>query len=1304
MQAKNRNKFPYILGLDMGTNSLGWAVVECEKEERKHQGNAGYKPLALRALNSRIFLDMLVAKKKVPKNQERRAARGARNRRAYYKKRREQLVQLLIKHSLLPEDYKQAPEEKLNEIDRRYGERKAGKNWSKRDWDINEKSYCSPYAIRNFALEEKLEPYEFGRLLLHLQRRRGYFSNRGAKYVDLIKHLHLQAPEDDESAAKGDKSTMDAEEKKKKEEVGKVLKGIQKLSEKLARRTLTLGQFIWQKAQKKRIPPQRITLFEFKQERQHRGETIIDRLQFRAEREMYEKEFDLIWKRQSEFHELPDSLRNEIKPTIFHQRPLMLQKGTVGNCNIYPNKKRIAKARLEYQEFRTLQVINNIKVDEKPLTAEQRQTLLDACNEPVNASNGVETLNKKKKTEKSQKWHIPWSRVASILRVRRKQVNYDRGGADDDGEGGLPRNRTAQAINDSINSIDSIDVEAWQAPPGKDVKAWQVLGKERQASLVEDLLTIHDKKALYDRLVKHWKFACYQLGTDLEKGALGLAMNEKLDGGYGKHSLKAVKELLPYLQAGMTYYDAMEKIGHRESITKGIKEAEEDFLLKIQDVPNIANPIVQKALYEIRRVVNSIVKHYGKPAIIRMEMAREMKSSKKHRKEIESMQEANRKKNEEAEEEILKHHQENPNITLEQIRSGVRRVSPADRNKYKMWKEQGEVCPYCERSIGFNELFSGGAEIEHILPYTGFSQSYGNTVVSCYNCNSDKGKSTPYEAWGSDPDRWQRIENFAKKYFRDGKQRNILKKDHSPQDESEFVTRQLNDTRYIATATKKMLEQYGVPIDVNSGAATSELRKRLGLNNVLPRDPESGAYARDVKNVDPQTGEIFYILQYKAEREKKSREDHRHHAVDAFVIALTDRALLHAMTKAHQQEQDEKRQESRSTPKDEYDRIGRLKLPGNWPADWKNNSLNAILKKRLNATVVSHMAKRKIWGALHEDTLYGKSHFSQTLDIESMRPLLFRRVEAIARAEKDGDDDWINDDDLRAVLLGWSEKNQKLRPADRRLPQWKGKEIKKFNYQTPCITIRRELTGELLLDYVKRREWKPGKNSWIAEKSIYDSLYRWLEQHGFAGGNVDKKKVAAEVDAALTKEPPQVLNRKGKLTGTLIKRVRIAQAMTGSYVKIADSYVKPGSNHHLILFNNGKEGKDLKKKARVVTMLEAAKRASAGKPVIDKEPPKEWDGEWHYELSLCVNDMVKCLDESIFEDKIRFASEHKKTPYFRVQGISMPPKGRLDLCLRYHSISVTAKSIWGLWRILTAVNIKCEKVKPSNLGLLPDDS
>ena len=124
----------------------------------------------------------------------------------------------------------------------------------------------------------------------------------------------------------------------------------------------------------------------------------------------------------------------------------------------------------------------------------------------------------------------------------------------------------------------------------------------------------------------------------------------------------------------------------------------------------------------------------------------------------------------------------------------------------------------------------------------------------------------------------------------------------------------------------------------------------------------------------------------------------------------------------------------------------------------------------------------------------------------------------------------------------------------------------------------------------------------------------------------------------------------------------------------------------------------------MVTMLEAARRASAGKPIIMKQPPPEWDGEWHYELSLCVNDMVLCEDMDIFEDKKKkFAPEHKETPYFRVQSMGSARSDRIDLTLRHHSVSGTDTK-WGKWRIRSLDKIKCKKVRFGNLGLLPNDS
>ena len=483
-----------------------------------------------------------------------------------------------------------------------------------------------------------------------------------------------------------------------------------------------------------------------------------------------------------------------------------------------------------------------------------------------------------------------------------------------------------------------------------------------------------------------------------------------------------------------------------------------------------------------------------------------------------------------------------------------------------MWKyEQSEKCPYCQQPIGLNELFSGNAEIEHILPYTGFRQNYMNTLVSCRTCNQIKGNRTPHEAWGSDSDRWERIEQFAKKKYVGslyGKQRNIRKKNHSPETTDDFVERQLNETRYIATASKNMLEKYGVPIDVNTGMATSELRHQLGLTNILPSKPDTGVYIQTSDKVDTDTGDI---LQFSADKAKKIRQDHRHHAVDAFVVAITDRAMVKAMVEVHKKEQDNKNP-SREKTKEDWIRERRLVLPESWE---ESEELHSVLKGKLTTTVVSHMVKRKVWGALHKETLYGKSCFDKRLNIEGMTQPTLRHAQRIAEADT-GDTDWIANAELRTTLVEWSVEMQKRKPADRVLPHWKGKKLKKFDYQSPSMTVRRKLTDELELLSELGKEWNPGKGARIAEKSIHDALFKWLEKYNLVG------KKPKEIKKVLSETPPCVLNKKGE-PSTLISRVRIARPMTDSYIKIANSYVQPGSNHHLVLYHNGKEGKERKK-------------------------------------------------------------------------------------------------------------------------------
>ncbi|MCA9450301.1 MAG: type II CRISPR RNA-guided endonuclease Cas9, partial [Candidatus Omnitrophica bacterium] len=270
--------------------------------------------------------------------------------------------------------------------------------------------------------------------------------------------------------------------------------------------------------------------------------------------------------------------------------------------------------------------------------------------------------------------------------------------------------------------------------------------------------------------------------------------------GYTNFSIKAIKNLLPHLEAGMTLPKAKETAGY-------IEEEVDDTLNRLplpdEVVPNLTNPIVKKALFEVRRVVNAIVREYGKPKKIVVELGRDTKGSARERDEM-----LRRNKRREAERERIE-------ATLRE--GGIPHPSGTDVLKYRLWEECDRQCPYTGRMIGFQQLFGPTPEvqIEHIMPYSrSLDDSAANKTLCFIDENANKGNRTPFEHYGGDPDKWEeflvrvsRVKDFRKR--RKLKQKNI--------DLGECISRQLNDSRYISKQVRLYLRTLGIPVDVTRG-------------------------------------------------------------------------------------------------------------------------------------------------------------------------------------------------------------------------------------------------------------------------------------------------------------------------------------------------------------------------------------------------------------------------------------------------------------------------------------------------------
>lgn len=793
-----------ILGLDLGSNSIGWALLAADNKNQ---------PTDIIDIGVRIFPKALEEKTPTPKMQKRRNSRLARRTIQRRSRRKKKLLYFLTKINLLPLELigHLQPEVILNTLG-------------------------DPYQLRAKALDHDLTPHELGRVLLHFVQRRGFLSNKktllGQDMLDdpdLVAVLGDEEEHDETTDDEGFKADISA----LRSEI--VSAGFRSLGEYLASKSM------------------------------HECKRNRDGQQLRTDRRMYLEELAHIFKRQAQCHKvLSEEVQAEIEDIIFFQRPLKLKKNRVGKCSLETHKKRAATARLEYQQFRYLQDINILEYFDPnteqwiELTQQDKQTL-----QPL--------------FETSEKLTFTALRRALGLQKGTK-FNLEYEGKK------LKGNTTAVAIRGVLPQWDSFDTQ-------------------QQQNLVEDLLSIKKKSALKQRLMTHWQLSGEQ--------ALQLCLLE-FEPGYGNHSLKAIKNLLPHLEKGLIYSEAREKAGY------GYEEKEITIVDKLGLPPNLPNPIVEKGLHELRRVINALIAKYDKPDIIRIEMARDLEMNTKKYASFISQQRINTKLNERATEAFR---------GVQTKLNASKYPSRDQKIKYRLWLDQNHCCAYSGKSISVKNLFSAETEIDHILPYSlSLDDSYMNKVVSLTKENRLKGQKTPKEAFAGNEEKWNQITQAINKWPKQlSKKRDKFYLVTSDLDKKDFISSQLNDTRYMSKEAHKYLEPLGSDITFSRGIITSWMRKQWDLNSLIG--------STDIKD----------------------RDDHRHHAIDAAVTACIDRVLykrLRAIAKSL---------ELRGSGLT----MDKIRIQPPLP------EIRAKLADNLEQLIVAHVPLRKLTGALHEETGVG---------------------------------------------------------------------------------------------------------------------------------------------------------------------------------------------------------------------------------------------------------------------------------------------------------------------------------------------
>ena len=668
---------------------------------------------------------------------------------------------------------------------------------------------------------------------------------------------------------------------------------------------MTLGQFQWRRYREQKNAGYSVS--------PPAGIRFRGRDGFYPERAMYAQEFDAIRAVQAPHHGLTaDDWQRLRDRYVLFQWPLKpVERGA---CEFMPDEPRHWKDTPIGHDFRIFQELNNLRwIDadhgEHALDANQRSGVLNLL---MTRKSKVpfSTMLKLKGADKTPLF--PDAHRFNLQSDRRKDLRPHAIGAACLADPLLaPLWEQRQSEGGDEGRLDDI-FSALHEEDDKDALCERLETEfALEASVVERLLVIRPGKATAS-VSRRFMEAVVPIMRD--QGLIFAdAVREVPDGAGGMlhHSLRGGggdRKELPYY--GEILKGAM--LG-ADPTADPISQPESHF-------GRINNPTVHVALNSLRRVVNSLIERFGEPpAQVHIELARDLKRTRQERDADAARQARNERENNRIREELARH--------------GIANASALDVKKVKLWEELGEnsfarQCPFSGRNISFAQLLNGEAEIEHILPFKRtLDDSMANLTVALRWANRIKGNRTPYEAFADDAHRadgieWDKVRSLAERLPANKSWRFGPDAMARFETDNDFIARQLTDNAYIARAATRYLTclkgvEQVVP---NRGGLTALLRGKWNFNGILSDD------------------------------NRKSREDHRHHAVDAAVVALADRATLN--------------QVSRLTARRADDRL-RIEVPD------LPDVLTDSIRQRVGTITVAYKPDHGHQGAMFKETAYG---------------------------------------------------------------------------------------------------------------------------------------------------------------------------------------------------------------------------------------------------------------------------------------------------------------------------------------------
>ena len=879
----------HVLGLDLGVGSIGWCLIALDA-----QGD----PAEILGMGSRVApLTNLGDDKAFSKgeaftaNQKRTARRTMRRGFARYQLRRYRLRRELEKVGMLPDAALiQLP---LLEL-----------------WELRERAATAG---------ERLTLPELGRVLCHINQKRGY--------------RHVKS---DAAAIVGD------EGEKKKDSNSAYLAGIRANDEKLQDEHKTVGQYFAE------------------QLRQNQSESPTGGISYRIKdqifsRQRYIDEYDQIMAAQRVYY--PDILTDEFirmlrDEVIFMQRPLKSCKHLVSLCE-FEKQERVM--RVQQDDGKGGRQLVERKVKFGPKVAPKSSPLFQLCRiyEAVNnirltrpdGSPCDITPEERAKIVAHLQSSASLSFAALKKLLKEKALIADQLTSKSGLKGNSTRVTLAAALQPYPQYHHLLDMELetrMMTVQLTDEETGEVT--EREGAVVTDsyvrqplyrlwhiLYSIEERDAMRRALIT-------QLGMkeeDLDGGLLDqLYRLDFVKPGYGNKSAKFICKLLPQLQQGLGYSEACAAVGYRHSNSPTSEEITERTLL--EKIPllqrnELRQPLVEKILNQMINLVNALKAEYGVDEV-RVELARELKMSREERERMTRQNGERKKANDKVAEKIQK-------CGLFPTKSRIR--------KYMLWEEAGKVCLYCGRSIEEEQCLNGDdMEVEHIIPKSVlYDDSYGNKTCACHECNQTKGNRTALEyirAKGREAEYMKRINDLLKekKISYSKHQRLRWLKEDIP---SDFLERQLRLTQYISRQAMAILQQGIRRVSASEGGVTARLRSFWGYGKILhtlnlDRYDSMGETERVSR--EGETTEKLHITNW------SKRMDHRHHAIDALVVACTRQSYIQRLNRLSSEfGREDKKKEDQEAQEQQATETGRLSSLERWLTQRPHFSVRTVSDK-----------------------------------------------------------------------------------------------------------------------------------------------------------------------------------------------------------------------------------------------------------------------------------------------------------------------------------------------------------------------